>query len=134
MPPWFATLPLSVLQASGGVIALFVGFHILQLTIGATHPAFVRDDPYHDLVVALRFWPVAMAYIAAAAAVGVHLLPGFWTGMASLGPIRHRTELRPYPRSRCFRRTASAMHAQCKVQPAVYPRSGCAQVAQQMLW
>ena len=92
LPPWFASLPVSVLQASGGVIALFVGFHILQLTIGATHPAFVRDDPYHNLVVALRFWPVAMAYIAAAAAVGVHLLPGFWTGMASLGVIRPRTE------------------------------------------
>lgn len=91
-PPWFATLPLAVLQASGGVIALFLALHIAQLTIGAFDPAFVVDDPHHNMVVALRFWPVAITYIAAAIAVGVHLLPGTWTGMASLGLIRPRTE------------------------------------------
>ncbi len=92
VPPWFATLPLSVLQATGGVIALFLVLHLAQLTIGAAHPAFIREDPYQNMIVALRFWPVAIAYVLAAAAVGVHLLAGTWTGMASLGLVGPRTE------------------------------------------
>ena len=91
-PPWYATLPLAWLQVTGGLIAVFVAFHIAQLTIGATHPAFVPDDPYHNMVVALGFWPVSIAYILAAMAVGAHLLPGMWTGMRSLGLIRPGTE------------------------------------------
>ena len=90
--PWYATLPASVLQVSGGAIALFLAFHIAQLTIGATHPAFIADDPYRNMVVELRFLPTAIAYIAAAAAVGVHLLPGIWTGLDSLGLLRPRIE------------------------------------------
>jgi succinate dehydrogenase cytochrome b subunit len=91
MPPWYATLPAGWLQATGGFIAIFVAFHIAQLTIGATHPAFVPDDPYHNVVVALGYWPVSIAYIGAAVSVGAHLLPGFWTGMRSLGLIRPST-------------------------------------------
>jgi succinate dehydrogenase / fumarate reductase cytochrome b subunit len=84
LPPWYATLPASVLQVSGGAIALFLALHIAQLTIGAAHPAFVAGDPHHNMVAALRSWPIAAAYIAAGAALGVHLLPGIWTGMQSL--------------------------------------------------
>ena len=92
MPPWYATLPLEWLLVTGGLIAVFVAFHLAQLTIGATHPAFVPDDAYRNMVMALGFWPVSIAYIAAAAAVGAHLLPGIWTGMRSLGLIRPTTE------------------------------------------
>lgn len=91
VPPWYATLPLSVLQASGGVIALFLVLHLAQLTVGVAQPAFVIDDPYHNLVATLRFWPTAAAYLIAAAAVGVHLLAGTWTGMRSLGLVNART-------------------------------------------
>jgi succinate dehydrogenase / fumarate reductase, cytochrome b subunit len=92
VPPWFATLPLSVLQATGGVIALFLVLHLAQLTVGAAHPAFIRDDPYQNMILALRIWPVAIAYVLAAAAVGIHLLAGTWTGLASLGLVRPQTE------------------------------------------
>ena len=91
VPPWYATLPLSLLQASGLLIALFVSYHLTQLTIGVVHPAFVPGDAYHNTIVALRFWPVSVAYIGAAAAVGVHLLPGLWTAARSLGLIRPGT-------------------------------------------
>lgn len=91
MPPWYATLPVEWLQATGALIAVFVAFHLAQLTIGATHPAFVSDDPYHNMVIALEFWPVSIAYIGAAVAVGAHVLPGIWTGMRSLGLIRPGT-------------------------------------------
>jgi succinate dehydrogenase / fumarate reductase, cytochrome b subunit len=92
VPPWFATLPLSVLQATGGVIAVFLVLHLAQLTIGAAHPTFVREDPYHNTISVLQIWPVAIAYVLSATAVGVHLLAGTWTGMASLGLIGSRTE------------------------------------------
>ena len=91
-PPWYATLPVSVLQATGGVIALFLVLHLAQLTIGAANPTFVVSDPYDNLLATLRFWPVAIAYMLAATAVGVHLFAGTWTGMASLGLIGPRTE------------------------------------------
>ena len=91
MPPWYATLPLVVLQMSGALIAVFVGYHLAQLTFGAVHPSFIPGDAYQNTVVALRFWPVSVAYIGAAVAVGIHLLPGVWTAARSLGLIRPST-------------------------------------------
>ena len=93
IPPWYATLPLAWLAASGALIAIFVAFHLAQLTIGATHPAFVPDNPYHNLVVALSEWPTALAYVGVAIAVSGHLLPGVWTGMQTLGLIRPGTRV-----------------------------------------
>ena len=92
VPPWFATLPVSVLQVTGGVMALFLAVHLGQLTIGALHAAFVPGDPYRNMVVALQSWPVAISYVIAAAAVGVHLLAGTWTAMHALGWIGLRTQ------------------------------------------
>jgi succinate dehydrogenase / fumarate reductase cytochrome b subunit len=91
MPPWYATLPLGVLQVSGTLIAVFVGYHLAQLTFGGVHPAFIPGDAYQNTIVALRFWPVSLAYIGAAVAVGLHLLPGLWTAARSLGLIRPKT-------------------------------------------
>jgi succinate dehydrogenase / fumarate reductase, cytochrome b subunit len=91
MPPWYATLPLGVLQVSGALMALFVGYHVVQLTIGVVHLAFIPGDAYQNTIVALRFWPVSVAYIGAAVAVGIHLLPGAWTAARSLGMIRPDT-------------------------------------------
>lgn len=91
-PPPYAAFPLPIFRVTGGAMVLFLVFHLAQLTFGATHPAFDPADPYANTVAALRAWPVALAYITAAAAVGIHLLPGTWTGMRSLRLIRPRTE------------------------------------------
>ena len=93
LPPWYATLPLAWLAGSGALIAVFVAAHLAQLTIGATHPAFVPDDPYHNLVVALSSWPTALAYIGVALAVSAPVLPGMWTGMQTLGLMRPGTQV-----------------------------------------
>lgn len=92
MPPAYAAYPLPILRTSGGAILLFVVLHLAQLTFGATVPTFDPADPYHNLVATLRSWPVALTYLAAAAAVGTHLLPAVWTGMRSLRLIRPGTE------------------------------------------
>jgi succinate dehydrogenase / fumarate reductase cytochrome b subunit len=91
LPPWYATLPLAWMAGTGALIALFLALHLAQLTIGAMNPAFVPDDPYHNLVEALRAWPTALAYIGVAVAVSSHVLPGIWTGMQTLGLIRPGT-------------------------------------------
>ncbi|HET7767881.1 MAG TPA: hypothetical protein VFN74_03835 [Chloroflexota bacterium] len=91
-PPTYAAFPLPVFLATGGVMAVFLAFHLAQLTFGAANPAFDRADPYANTIAALRAWPVALAYMAAAAAAGIHLLTGTWTGMRSLRLLRPRTE------------------------------------------
>lgn len=91
-PPGYAAFPLPIMIPTGGAIFVFVTLHLAQLTFGATVPGFDPADPYHNLITALRSWPVALVYLAAAVAVGVHLLVGVWSGMRSLRLIRPRTE------------------------------------------
>lgn len=92
VPPGYVVYSFPIPHATGVVILLFVALHLAHLTFGATVPAFDPASAYGNLITALRSWPVALGYIAAAAAVGGHLLPGVWTGMSSLGLIRPRTE------------------------------------------
>jgi succinate dehydrogenase / fumarate reductase cytochrome b subunit len=91
-PPWYARLPLVWLEVTGGLIVLFVAVHLAQLTIGSAYPGFVPGDAYENLVGALGYWSNAVLYMAAAIAVGAHLLPGLWTGMRTLGLSRPGTE------------------------------------------
>lgn len=78
-------------QLTGALLLLFVVMHLAQLTFGATVPGFGPSTPYRNLVTTLRAWPVALVYIAAAAAVGGHVLPGVWSGLKSLGLVAKRT-------------------------------------------
>ena len=79
-------------HATGAVILIFVAFHLAHLTFGMSISDFEPSSPYRNLITALRSWPVALAYMGAAAAVGGHLLPGVWSGMSSLGLIGPRSE------------------------------------------
>ena len=88
MPPWYATLPVALLQASGVLIAVFVIVHLAQLTFGSIHPAFIVGDAYRNTIAVLRAWPMSLAYMGATLAVGVHLLPGLWTACRALGLIQ----------------------------------------------
>lgn len=91
-PPAYAAFPLPILIPTGGAIFLYLTLHLAQLTFGAAVPGFDPADPYRNLITALQSWPVALVYLSAAAAVGVHLLVGVWSGMRSLRLIRPRTE------------------------------------------
>ena len=80
--------PSLILLASGGVILLFVAFHLAQLTFGVGQTTFASDDPYDNLVTALRSWPVAVGYIVVGLALAAHVRVGVWSGMYSLGLTR----------------------------------------------
>ncbi len=70
---------------SGVIVALFVVFHLLDLTWGTANPRFVEADVYHNVVASFQRWPVALVYIAANVALGLHLYHGAWSLFQSMG-------------------------------------------------
>jgi succinate dehydrogenase / fumarate reductase cytochrome b subunit len=69
----------------GVIILLFVIYHLLHLTWGTAHPAFVPGDVYHNVVTGFQVWWVSLFYIAAQVALGFHLYHGLWSMFQSLG-------------------------------------------------
>jgi succinate dehydrogenase / fumarate reductase cytochrome b subunit len=70
---------------SGIIVALFVAFHLLDLTWGSANPDFRAGDPYHNVVESFQRWPVAIAYIVANLALALHLSHGAWSLFQSMG-------------------------------------------------
>jgi succinate dehydrogenase / fumarate reductase cytochrome b subunit len=78
---------------SGIIVLLFVVFHLLDLTWGPANPDFVSGDPYHNVVASFDRWPVALAYVVANLALGLHLYHGAWSLFQSMGwVLRGRRE------------------------------------------
>lgn len=69
----------------GVIILLFVIYHLLHLTTGQMHPNFVKNDPYHNVVVAFQVWWVSAVYIISNLALGLHLYHGLWSMFNSVG-------------------------------------------------
>ena len=70
----------------GGVaILLFIIYHLLHMTTGTVHPDFREGDIYHNLVTGLRVPLVALVYIAAMLALGLHLYHGVWSMFQTVG-------------------------------------------------
>lgn len=70
----------------GGVILLlFIVFHLLDLTVGSVNPAFTEGRPYENLVASFSNGYVALFYILANLALGLHLYHGVWSLFQSLG-------------------------------------------------
>ncbi len=75
------------MRYGGVLIALFVVFHILHLTVNVIAPGGASDSPYERLVNGFQpeFWYITLFYVAAVIAVGFHLRHGIWSAMATLG-------------------------------------------------
>lgn len=78
----------------GGVLLLvFIVFHILHFTTETVDPAGVRGtldsrgdrDVYTNIVASFRIWWVALFYIVAMMALGLHLFHGAWSSVRTLG-------------------------------------------------
>ncbi len=77
----------------GGVLLLaFIVFHLLHLTIGAVHPQFTHLDPYNNVRIGLANPAVAVFYIVAMLALGLHLYHGSWAVVRTLGVARPSTQ------------------------------------------
>ncbi|MBP2323597.1 succinate dehydrogenase / fumarate reductase cytochrome b subunit [Kibdelosporangium banguiense] len=70
----------------GGVIlALFIVYHILDLTAGVLNPNGVHMAVYDNMVADFKLWYVVLFYSAAVIALGFHIRHGMWSAMQSLG-------------------------------------------------
>ena len=70
---------------SGPILALFVVFHILDLTTGTLHHGFIPGDVYHNVITGFSQWPVSAFYIVAMLALGLHMYHGIWSMLQTLG-------------------------------------------------
>jgi succinate dehydrogenase / fumarate reductase cytochrome b subunit len=70
---------------TGVIVLLFVVFHLFDLTWGPANPDFVGGDPYHNVVESFQRVPVAIIYVIANLALGLHLYHGAWSMFQSMG-------------------------------------------------
>jgi succinate dehydrogenase / fumarate reductase cytochrome b subunit len=70
---------------TGIIVLLFLFFHLADLTWGWFNPDFVRGAPYHNVDASLSRVPVALLYIVANIALGIHLFHGAWSLFQSMG-------------------------------------------------
>ncbi|THA26910.1 succinate dehydrogenase [Streptomyces sp. RKND-216] len=73
----------------GGIIlALFVVWHVLDLTTGTVHPGFEQGRPHQNVVNTFSTWYGNVVYSVAMLAVGLHVRHGFWSAAQTLGANR----------------------------------------------
>lgn len=70
---------------SGPIIAAFVVYHLLHLSLGSAHPDHEPGNVYHNVVAGFQVWYAALIYIAANVALGFHLFHGVWSALQSIG-------------------------------------------------
>ena len=70
---------------SGPIIAVFIVYHILHLTLGRGGLPFQEGRVYDNVIAGFRVVPVSIAYIVAMALLGMHLNHGLWSMFQSLG-------------------------------------------------
>jgi succinate dehydrogenase / fumarate reductase cytochrome b subunit len=80
-----ATAASRSMRWTGVIVALFVVFHLLDLTWGTANPDYVRGDAYRNVVASFSRTPVAIAYVVANVALVIHLFHGAWSMFQSLG-------------------------------------------------
>jgi succinate dehydrogenase / fumarate reductase, cytochrome b subunit len=70
---------------TGVIVALFLIYHLLDQTWGPANPEFARGDPYSNMFYSFDRVPVAIVYIVANIALGIHIFHGAWAMFNSLG-------------------------------------------------
>src|SRR5262249_23326525 len=72
------------MRGTGVIIALFLVYHLLDQTWGPANNSFVRGDPYHNMFTSFQRPVVAIVYIVANIALGIHIFHGAWAMFNSL--------------------------------------------------
>ena len=75
---------------TGIIVEAFILFHLSDLTWGFANGDFIRGHVHHNLIQSMRRPPVALLYVVANLALGVHLWHGAWSLFQSLGWNRPR--------------------------------------------
>ena len=81
-----ATLASRTMRWGGVFLLVFIVLHILHFTTGTIKPAGVfTPDVYANVVASFRIWWVALFYVLAMVALGLHLFHGAWSSVRSIG-------------------------------------------------
>jgi succinate dehydrogenase / fumarate reductase cytochrome b subunit len=97
-----ATPASRTMRWGGALLLVFIVLHILHFTTGTIKPAgvFSPDDVYANVMTSFRIWWVALFYVVAMIALGLHLFHGAWSSVRSIGvspaspqPLHHRISL-----------------------------------------
>ena len=70
---------------TGIIVLLFIAFHLADFTWGWFNPDFERGAVYRNMDASLSRVPVAIIYIVANIALGIHLFHGAWSLFQSIG-------------------------------------------------
>ncbi len=73
------------MRYTGIIVALFLLWHLADLTWGWVNPDFVRGAVYRNVDASLSRIPVALLYVAGNIALGIHLFHGAWSLFQSIG-------------------------------------------------
>lgn len=85
-----ATFAARTMRWTGIIVILFVVYHLADLTWGVANPSFVRGDPYGNMIASFSEPLVALFYILANLALGLHIFHGAWSMFQSLGINKQR--------------------------------------------
>src|SRR2546423_4073205 len=100
--PQVATIASRTMRWGGVLLLVFIVLHILHFTTGPIRPAaaFSQQDVYANVVTGFRVWWVALFYVVAMVALGLHLFHGAWSSVRSIGvsppslrPLERRVSL-----------------------------------------
>jgi succinate dehydrogenase / fumarate reductase cytochrome b subunit len=70
---------------TGVIVLAFLVWHLADLTFGVANPGFVYGDVQMNVVNSLSRAPVALFYVVANIALGIHLFHGTWSLFQSMG-------------------------------------------------
>jgi succinate dehydrogenase / fumarate reductase cytochrome b subunit len=80
-----ASFATRTMRWGGVILALFIVWHLLDLTAGVTNPDFEKGHPYHNVVADFHTWWINIIYIVAVLMLGLHINHGFWSASQTLG-------------------------------------------------
>lgn len=73
------------MRMTGIIVGLFLVWHLFDLTLTGTGYTYVRGLPYENVAESMSRIPVAILYIVANVALGIHLFHGAWSLFQSMG-------------------------------------------------
>ena len=83
--PTVSTIASRTMRLGGVLLAVFLIFHLMHFTTGTLHPAFSHTGVYGNVILGFRSPWVVLFYVAAMAALGLHLFHGAWSAFRTLG-------------------------------------------------
>jgi succinate dehydrogenase / fumarate reductase, cytochrome b subunit len=80
-----ATYASRTMRWGGVLLVIFIIFHLLHFTTGTFHPAFIPGQPGRNVITGMRVMPIAIFYLVAMLALGLHFSHGVWSAFQTLG-------------------------------------------------